>query len=160
MQSDEYIVSEEVEAEIKQFLSNQKVTNDAKKTLDIKDMILKSFNMGFFSSLKSKKAVTGMGDIEKTQEITSYMPVKFKDSDSGQLVTDRVMESILACTTDYVLNIGYEDIVRKSVSDAIMFAYSIGITAGFDIARDKNLSVMFQENLDRFIRKGVVGEKK
>lgn len=150
----EYVNSVEVESEIKDFLKNEKDYSNERKTTEIKNMIATAFNYGIFSLLNERKVIKNMSTIEKSKELTTYLPSVFKDSDMASQLVNSIMESIKTNSSNYTLNIGYEAIVPEDIKKVIQIVYAMGITAGFDISSNPDLKSFYQVNIERFIKHG------
>ena len=153
----EYVNSEDVNDSIKRYLKDEKNFSNDKKTSEIKNMITSAYNYGVFSLLTDRKASKDKSKLDKTKEITAYLPDMFKNSDMGNQLTESVMQSIKTNSSNYILNIGYETVLPDDIKNVIQIAYAIGITAGFDISSDPELKTIYQSNIERFLKHGAGG---
>ena len=150
----EYVNSVNVNESIKRYKKKKKNFSDEKKTSEIKDMITNAYNYGVFSLLNDRKASKDKTKLDKTKEITAYLPDRFTNSDIGEQLTTSVMQSIKTNSSNYILNIGYETIIPDDIKKVLQIAYAIGITTGFDISSDPELKSIYQANIERFIKHG------
>ena len=150
----EYVNSVNVNESIKRYLKDEKNFSDEKKTSEIKDMITNAYNYCVFSLLNDRKASKDKTKLDKTKEITAYLPDRFTNSDIGEQLTTSVMQSIKTNSSNYILNIGYETIIPDDIKKVLQIAYAIGITTGFDISSDPELKSIYQANIERFIKHG------
>lgn len=150
----EYVNSADVNESIKKYLKDDKNYSEERKTFEIKNMITNGYNYGVFSLLNDRKVSKDKSKLDKTKEITAYLPDIFKDSEMGKQLTNSIMEAIKTNSSNYILNIGYETILPDDIKKVIQIAYALGITAGFDISSDPELKSIYQTNIERFIKHG------
>lgn len=150
----EYVNSADVNDTIKKYLKDDKNFSDERKASEIKNMITSAYNYGVFSLLTDRKVSKDRTKLDKTKEITAYLPDMFTNSDMGEQLTTSVMQSIKTNSSNYILNIGYETIIPDDIKKVLQIAYAIGITAGFDISSDPELKSIYQANIERFIKHG------
>jgi hypothetical protein len=96
--------------------------------------------------------------MKKSKEMTGFLPAHFKNTDTGKKLIELFMQELLNNTTDYTLNIGYEETLPTCIEKILRIAYSVGITTGFEIASDKELKSIYSSNVERFLNSGKVGE--
>ena len=111
----EYVNSADVNDSIKKYLKDDKNFSDERKTSEIKNMITSAYNYGVFSLLNDRKASKDRTKLDKTKEITAYLPDMFTNSDMGEQLTTSVMQSIKTNSSNYILNIGYETIIPDDI---------------------------------------------
>lgn len=158
MQSDKYIGSKIVNDEIDNLIKglNDDFSESQIRSI-IKGMLIEAFNAGIISNFEEKKKLKSETIQKKSKEITSFLPAHFKGTETGRQLTGRIQETILANTTDYVLNVGYEPILEDDVNKVLQIAYSVGITTGFEIASDPDMKSIYNANVERFMRSGTEG---
>ena len=115
----EYVNSVNVNESIKRYLKDEKNFSDEKKTSEIKDMITNAYNYGVFSLLNDRKASKDKTKLDKTKEITAYLPDRFTNSDIGEQLTTSVMQSIKTNSSNYILDIGYETIIPDDIKKIV-----------------------------------------
>lgn len=157
MISDEYLKSSAVKENIDRLVRDSSETTDERKKSEILSLVIEGFNYGVFSMLESKKAMNEKTLLQKSKEITSYLPDNFVSSETGKGLVDSLQECVKTNSKNYILNIGYEPIIAEDFSRILQIAYAIGITTGFSIAEDEELKDMYSANIDRFIKHGSGG---
>ncbi len=124
----------------------------------ISTALLDSFNDGIIANMTEKTKVSKETLLKKSKEMTGFLPAHFKNTDTGKKLIELFMQELLNNTTDYTLNIGYEETIPICIEKILRIAYSIGITTGFEIASDKELKSIYSSNVERFLNSGKVGE--
>ena len=108
------------------------------------------------ASILLKTNVPKKGSLEKSKELTQMLPDCFCKGEMGKTAAKNILESINTNQTEGILNIGYEELVRRDIENIIRIIYAIGVTTGFQIAEDPDYKAMYSANKDRFIMHGSV----
>lgn len=159
MQTDIYMRGKVVADKIDEVMKLRKdpdTSTDNFKNL-ISKLIMESFNDGILSNISTKKVISEKTLKQKSKEITGFLPAHFKNSETGISLNKLILDEVLANTTDYVLNVGYEPVLKEVIDKALQVAYSIGITTGFEIASDSGLKDIYTSNVERFMKSGIPG---
>lgn len=159
MTSKEYLTAKTVNTSIRNFVKNSQHTQDEKKILDIKNMLVEAFNQGVMSLIGSRKALSKETKLGKSKLITKYLPDTFANDDIAKQLIESVMEAIKLNSTNYKLNIGYEELLPEDIKIIIQIAYAIGVTSAFEITDDEEMKSLYLANADRFIMHGTNGDK-
>ena len=120
--------------------------------------LMDSFNDGIIANMTEKTKVSKETLMKKSKEMTGFLPEHFKNTDTGKKLIELFMHELFNNTTDYTINIGYEETLPACIEKILRIAYSIGITTGFEIASDKELKSIYSSNVERFLNSGKVGE--
>ena len=159
MQSSEYAKSTVLKNHINEIMTNIKDEDFSEAQLEnlLSKILITVFNDGIISNMTERKRVSSESVKKKSKEITSFLPAHFKGTDVGKKLVKVIQDEILANTTDYVLNIGYEHVLEDAINKVLQVAYSVGITTGFEIASDPDMKSIYTANVERFMKSGMPG---
>lgn len=139
------------------------IVSMANETLDrniivplISSTLLESFNDGIMANMSERTRVSRETLLKKSKEVTKFLPAHFKNTETGKKLVDIMLKEIMNNCTDYVLNIGYEQVLTECINTIVRIAYSVGITTGFEIASDPDLKKIYTANVERFLKSGEI----
>lgn len=159
MQSSDFLKSNAFITRLNKILKDTKAddyTDDQLKNM-ISNILLDTFNDGIISNITERKKVSEQTLQKKSKEVTGFLPAHFKNSEVGKKLLSTIQSDIIANTTDYVLNVGYEPVLDESINNALQIAYSVGITTGFEISSDPDMKSIYTANVERFMKSGIPG---
>jgi hypothetical protein len=158
MDLNKYLNSDALNKAINDYAGNAKLETTGKTLSNFKAIAADAFNEGIMSMISQKNAPK-KGSLEKSKELTQMLPDFFCRSDLGQTAIKNIIESINSNQTESVLNIGFEELVRRDIENMIRIVYAIGVTTGFEVASDADYKSMYLANKERFIMHGSVEKK-
>lgn len=149
----EYLASETFKKTIEDFVSNAKLETAGKTRSNYNMVAAEAFNEGIVSMITARDKPK-RGSLEKSSELTKMLPDCFCKGDMGATATTSIIDAIKSNQTEGILNIGYEELMRREIENIIRIVYAIGVTTGFEIADDDDYRSMYLANKDRFILHG------
>lgn len=148
-----YLSSEYFNNTISHYLENIQYEDLSKIRSDFVSTASEAFNEGIMSMIQ-KKGAPSLSDFEKGQELSKLLPDIFVKGKVGQEAAKSILESIKMNQREYILNIGYETLVKRDIENTLRIVYALGVSTGFDISEDPEYKEMYLANKDRFILHG------
>ena len=149
-----YIASDFFNNLLEKNTENIKFESQDKIKSDISLIAANAFNEGIHSIIQKQHSPITLGSFEKSEELTKLLPDFFVKNKIGQEAVKSILESIKMNQHEFILNFGYESLVKQDVENMIRIIYAIGVSTGFDIADDKDFKAMYIANKERFILHG------
>jgi hypothetical protein len=158
MDLDRYLNSVTLNKIIEGYAENAKLETFNKTVANFKALAGDAFNEGIISIL-ARKNQPKKGSLEKSKEITDLLPDRFCKGEMGKTAINNIIEAIKSAQTEGILNIGYEELIRREVENMVRIIYAIGITSGFQIAEDPDYKALYSVNQDRFLMHGSIAKE-
>ncbi len=159
MTLEQYLNSDALKRAIEDYAENAKLETAQKTITNFQTIAASAYNEGVVEMISKGKPVK-KGSLEKSKELTKMLPDQFCKGEMGKVAVNNILAAIDTNQTEGILNIGYEELVKREIENIVRIIYAIGVTAGFEIADDEDFRSMYLVNKNRFIMHGSIEKSK